>query len=64
MSASRVKPSFVRRGRPQDRLREFLVPFTDEEYAIVATEALALGLTVDDYILLRALDAEAVKGHA
>ena len=64
MTASRFKPLFVRRGRPEDRLSEIIVPFTDEEYAIVEAEAAALSLSIEDFILMRALDAWKVCGNA
>jgi hypothetical protein len=64
MTASRSKPYFVRRSRPQDRLREILVPFNDEELAIVEAAAAALGLSVGDFLVMRALDTGKVAGNA
>jgi hypothetical protein len=62
MTAPRVKPSFVRRSRPQDRTRKILVPLNDDELAIV--EAAAPGLGIEDFLVMRALDAGEVKGDA
>jgi hypothetical protein len=64
MSASRVKPCFVRRSRPQDRVYKIFVPFNDEELAIVEEDAAAVGLSVEDYLVMRALDFGEVKGNA
>lgn len=64
MSKTHSKPCFVRRSRPENRTREILVPFNDEELAIVEAEAAALGLSIEDFLLMRALDAGEVKGHA
>lgn len=64
MTAPRPKRSFVRRCRPQDRMCEILVPFDDEELAIVEAHAAALDLSVEDYLLMRALDAGKVEGNA
>lgn len=64
MTASRIKPSFFRRSRPQERLCEILVPFNDDELAIVEAEAAALGLSIEDFLLMRALDAFRAVGHA
>jgi hypothetical protein len=64
MTASRVKPSFVRRSRPQDRTRKILVPLNDDELAIVEAEAAAPGLSIEDFLVMRAPDAGEVKGHA
>ena len=64
MTAPRPKPSFVRGCRPQDRVCEILVPFDDEELAIVEAAAAALDLSVGDYLLMRALDVGRVEGNA
>jgi hypothetical protein len=62
MTVPRVKPSFVRRSRPQDRTRKILVPLNDDELAIV--EAAAPGLGIEESLVMRALDAGEVKGDA
>jgi len=64
MIASRSKPSFLRRGRAEDRVYKIRAPLNDEELVIVEAEAAALSLSVEDYFVMRALDAEGVKGHA
>lgn len=64
MTASRSKLRFVRRSRWQDRTSEIVVPFNDEEFAIVEAAAAALDLSVEDYLLMRALDAGKVAGNA
>jgi hypothetical protein len=43
---------------------EILVPFDDEELAIVEAAAAALDLSVGDYLLMRALDVGRVEGNA
>ena len=63
--ASRSNPArFLRRGRPENRTHEIQIPFTDDELAIVERDAAAHGLSVDDYIITRALEKGRVKGHA
>jgi len=63
MTASRTGPIFVRRSRPEDRVREILVPFTDEECAIVEAAASALSLTIEDFLLMRALEIGEANGN-
>lgn len=63
--ASRSKPTlFFRRGRPEDRVSQIEVPFTGDELALVEREAAALGLSLDDYIVMRLLEVGEVRGHA
>jgi hypothetical protein len=64
MTASRTRPLFVRRGRPEDRRCEIVVPFTDEEYAIVEAEAAALSLSIENFLLMRALEVGKADGNA
>jgi hypothetical protein len=64
MTASRSKASFVRRRRPETRTNKIFVPLNDEEFAIVQAEAEALGLSVEDYLLMCALDAGRAEGNA
>jgi hypothetical protein len=63
--ASRSKlPRFFRRGRPEDRVYQIEVPFTEDELALVEREAAAHGLSIDDYIIMRALERGEFKGNA
>jgi len=40
------------------------IPLNDDERAIVEADAAALGLSVDDYFVMLALDSGEVKGNA
>jgi hypothetical protein len=64
MTGSRSKPCFVRRSRPEDRTNVIEVLFNEEEYAIVEAKAVALGLSLEDFIVARILDAGRIKGNA
>jgi hypothetical protein len=63
--ASRSKSArFFRRGRPEHRVYRIEVPFTEDELALVEREAATHGLSIDDYIIMRALEEGEVKGNA
>jgi hypothetical protein len=63
--ASRSKPPlFFRRSRPEGRVSQIEIPFTEDELALVERDAAAAGLRLDDYIIMRALEEGRVRGHA
>ena len=65
MSASASRPArFIRRSRPEDRTRIWRIDLTDEERAIVEADAAALGMSFDDYVVMRLLYGLEDHGHA
>lgn len=64
MTGFRSEPRFFRRSRPEDRVHKIRIPLNDDERAIVEADAAALGLSVDDYLVMLALDSGEVKGNA
>ncbi len=63
--ASRSKLTrFFRRARPEDRVYRIRVPFTENEFALVEREAAAHGVSIEDYLIMRALEEGEVKGNA
>jgi len=63
MTASPPKLSFVRR-RSKGRRHTILVPFTDDERALVEARAADCGLSAEDYILMRVLCEMEADGNA
>jgi hypothetical protein len=63
VTASRPKLAFVRR-RSKERRYTIRVPFTDEELAIVEAGAADCGLSVEDYLIMRALLCGKADGNA
>ena len=63
MTVSRPKLAFVRR-RSEERRSAILVPFTDVELAIVEAGAEDCGLSVEDYLIMRALLCGKAAGNA
>lgn len=64
MTGFRSEPRFFRRSRQEDRVHKIRIPLNEEERAIVEADAAALGLSVDDYLVMLALDSGEVKGDA
>jgi hypothetical protein len=66
MTAShRRRPRFTRRSRPEERTRILEIYLTDDEKAFVDAEAAALGMSFEDYVVMRmTTDAERVEGNA